>query len=142
MKPVLFPVLAAATLALAACAATPGPGPRPGPAVALPGGEWNVERIEETPLAPRSFIAMTFGTDGRVLGRAACNGWSAGYRVEGRAISFTQGAATLKACLPPLGDQEGRFHRVLSEVRRYEILPDGTLLLLTADGRAIRARRG
>ena len=90
----------------------------------------------------RSFIAMTFGTDGQVLGRAACNGWSAGYRIEGGAISFTQGAATLKACGPALDEQETRFHRALSEVKRFEILPGGALVLLTSDGRSIRARRG
>lgn len=138
MKPFIFPMLAAASLALAACAAMPDAGP----ATTLTGGEWNVVRVEDRPLAERSFIAMTFGADGQVLGRAACNGWSAGYRVEGSAISFTQGAAMLRGCAPPLGEQEGRFHRVLSEVRRFELLPDGTLVLLTGDGRSIRARRG
>jgi heat shock protein HslJ len=138
MKPFIFPLLAAASLALAACTAMPDAGS----ATTLTGGEWNVVRVEDRSLADRSFIAMTFGTDGRVLGRAACNGWSAGYKVEGSAISFTQGAATLKACMAPLDEQEGRFHRVLSEVRRFEFLPDGALVLLTGDGRSIRARRG
>jgi heat shock protein HslJ len=138
MKPFIATLLGVASLAIAACAATP----EPGTAARLAGGEWTVERIEDRPLVDRSFIAMTFGTDGRVLGRAACNGWSAGYRVEGGAISFTQGAATLRACAPPLGEQESRFHRVLSEVRRFELLPDGALVLLTGDGRSIRARRG
>jgi heat shock protein HslJ len=138
MKPPIASLLAAFSLAIAACAAAPGPGP----AASLSGGEWRVERLEDRPLVDRSFIAMTFGADGRVLGRAACNGWSAGYRIEGGAISFTQGAATLKACGPPLDEQEGRFHRVLSEVRRFELLPDGALVLRTGDGRSIRARRG
>lgn len=138
MKPIPFASLVAASLALVACAVAPVPDP----AAKLAGGEWSVDRIEDRPLVDRSFIAMTFGPDGRVLGRAACNGWSAGYRIEGGAISFTRGAATLKACGPALDEQEARFHRVLSEAKRFEILPDGALVLLTSDGRSIRARRG
>ena len=140
-------------LAAAACSAVPpaattvppagGAGIPASSAGRLAGGEWHVERVEDRPLVERSFITMRFGEDGQVLGRAACNGWSAGYRVTGRAIAFTAGMATLRACVPAaLGEQEGRFHRVLSAVRRFEITPDGTLVLSTQDGRSIRARRG
>lgn len=130
-------LLIASSLALAACAADPH-----APGGTLEGGEWLVERVEDRPLVDRSFIAMRFGADGRVLGRAACNGWSAGYKAEGGRISFTAGAATLKACAAALGEQEGRFHRLLSQVSRYRFADDGVLVLEAADGRAIRARRG
>lgn len=133
----IAPLLAAAAMALAACASVPAP-----PGGALEGGEWLVERVEDRPLVDRSFIAMRFGADGRVLGRAACNGWSAGYKAEGERIAFTAGAATLRACAPALGEQEGRFHRLLSQVTRYRFAEDGALVLESADGRAIRTRRG
>ena len=145
MSPALSPLLAAGAIALAACAAPPGapaPAAPPFPAAALAGGEWNVERIEDRPLLERSFIAMSFGADGRVLGRAACNGWSAAYKVDGKKITFAGGAATLRACPGGLTEQEGSFHRMLSKVTRYEFAPDGALLLLADDGRSIRARRG
>jgi len=50
-------------------------------------------------------------------------------------------ATTRKLCAPSLMAQEDRFLDVLRNVSRFEISPDGALILHTGDGRTITARR-
>ena len=45
------------------------------------------------------------------------------------------------ACLPDLMTQETAFLGMLRDVRHFDVRPDGTLELKTADGRTIVARR-
>jgi heat shock protein HslJ len=47
----------------------------------------------------------------------------------------------MKACEDPLMKQEQAFLGVLQGVERFEIRPDGTLVLHAADKRSITARR-
>jgi heat shock protein HslJ len=47
----------------------------------------------------------------------------------------------MKACPPPLMQQEDALLAILRDAMRFERPPDGTLLLHTAGGRTIRATR-
>jgi heat shock protein HslJ/uncharacterized lipoprotein YbaY len=111
-------------------------------AASLRGAEWVVEDIDGGGIVDGSHATLTFGEDGRVTGSTSCNSYSAGYTVTGDSLTFTQAASTLKACVPALMTQEERFMSVFRDVRTFTITPDGALVLRTADGRTMTARRG
>jgi heat shock protein HslJ len=114
-----------------------------GEAVALlRGPEWVVEDIDGKGIVDRSRATLSFGADARVTGNASCNTYSAGYRLSGEGLEISAAAVTMKACVPALGNQERSFLGILQAVIRFEIRPDGALVLHTADGRKLRARRG
>ncbi len=47
----------------------------------------------------------------------------------------------MRACPPALMKQEDLFFDVLAKTQRFEINPNGALILWSADGRSITARR-
>ncbi len=116
--------------------------PVPDGAAALLGAEWVVEDIAGAGIVDRSHATLIFGADGRVSGSGSCNSYSAGYMVTGDSLTITQAVSTLKACVPALMSQEEKFMGLLRDVRTFAIAPDGALVLRTADGRTIKARRG
>jgi heat shock protein HslJ len=79
--------------------------------------------------------------EGRVAGNASCNRFVGGYNLSGEGLSFTQMGTTMMACEEPLGLQEARFLELLQAVSRFEISPEGRLVLHTPDGRSITAKR-
>ena len=112
------------------------------PADLLKGGEWVVEDITGVRLVDHSRITLAFGADGRVSGMASCNRYGAEYALTGEGLTISKGFTTRMACDPPLMNQEQVFLEVLSKVQRFELGPNGTLILHTADRRTITARRG
>lgn len=139
----------AAILLLAGCsqdaqrpAAEPAPAPPSAqPAASLQGTEWVVERLGEAPLVEGSRVTLRFGAEGRLSGKASCNGYSAGYTLEGQRLTVSQPASTRMACAEPLMEQEQRFFELLEGTQRYELTPDGLLRLHAGEGRSIQARR-
>ena len=123
----------------------PGPGASstPAPMVPLAGAEWRVVDIARTPVVENSSVTLTFGADGRVSGNSTCNSFSGPYEASGDSLHIGPTMGTLRACVETsLMEQETRFLAVLGEVRAYTITPDTSLVLRTADGRTITARRG
>ena len=122
--------------------ATPAPAPDP-----LAGTRWEVVNYNNgsaiTTLLPDTRITMDFGTDGRITGRAGCNSYSAGYRVNGSGITIEQPAATSLWCGEPKGvmDQEANFLAALQSAATFRI--DGNLLDMrtAADQIAVIANR-
>lgn len=112
------------------------------PAALLRGGEWVVQDITGVHLVDRSRITLAFGADGRISGKASCNRYGAEYALTGEGLTIAKGFTTRMACDPPLMQQEQVFLEVLNKVDRFEMGPDGTLLLHTGDRRTITARRG
>lgn len=108
----------------------------------LVGVEWVVEDIDGGGIVELSRTTLTFGADGRVAGSLSCNSCTAGYTVKGDSLTITQAASTLKACVPALMAQEERFMSIFRDVRTWTITDEGALVLRTADGRTITARRG
>jgi heat shock protein HslJ len=111
------------------------------PASLLRGGAWVVESIDGTPVIPEGKPTIAFGDDGIVAGHASCNSYSGSFALTGEGLTISRISSTTKACQPPLMQQEGAVLAVLRGVMRYERPSDGTLVLHTAAGRSIRARR-
>lgn len=111
------------------------------PASLLHGREWVVETIDGKGLVDRSRATLNFGADGRVAGRASCNNFTAQYTLTGETLTVSKAASTMMACPDALMDQEKRFLDVLGSVRRFDLRPDGALVLQADDRRTITARR-
>lgn len=111
------------------------------PATLLQGGDWVVEDIARGGIIDRSRVTLLFGADGRVSGRASCNSYTGAYELTGEGLRIGKAATTTMACAPPLMEQERRFLEALAAVRRFEIAPDGALVLVSADGQRIIAAR-
>jgi heat shock protein HslJ len=107
----------------------------------LTGLEWIVETIGGAPLTEKSEATILFLEEGRVAGNASCNRFTGGFQLTGEGLRFGQMAGTMMACEEPLRRQEERFLGLLMETHRFEIDPNGRLVLHTSDGRRISARR-
>jgi heat shock protein HslJ/uncharacterized lipoprotein YbaY len=110
------------------------------PADLLVGAEWVVEDITGG-IVERSRATLNFNADGNLNGRASCNTYTTTYKLSGEGLAIGKTAATMMACAPSLMQQEGRFLDILQQARRFEITDIGALVLITADGRRITARR-
>jgi heat shock protein HslJ len=111
------------------------------PAALLLGPEWAVESIGGTGIIADSRVTIAFHEDGRLGGSASCNRYNAGYELTGEGLTFGHAASTMMACEPLLMEQERRFFDALAGVRRFEVAPDGALVLLADDGPKLVARR-
>lgn len=107
----------------------------------LTGGEWVVEEIGGRPVIAGADVTILFMEEDRVAGSASCNRFIGGYRLTGEGLSFSQLGGTLMACPGPLADQEARFLKLLQETYRFEIDPEGRLVLHTPQQQRIVARR-
>jgi len=107
----------------------------------ITGGEWIVETIGGAPVIDQSGATILFMEEGRVAGNASCNRFIGGYHLTGEGLSFSQMGNTMMACEEPLSLQEARLLELLQAVSRFEISPEGRLVLHTPDGRSITAKR-
>jgi heat shock protein HslJ len=107
----------------------------------LTGGEWIVETIGGAPVVDKSGATILFMEEGRVAGNASCNRFVGGYSLTGEGLSFSQMGTTMMACEEDLSLQEARLIELLQAVFRFEISPEGRLVLHTPDGRNITAKR-
>ena len=108
---------------------------------ALIGREWMIEDIGGKGVIDSSPASLLFLPNGRLAGNASCNQLIAGYEQDGAALTLSQTAATMMMCAPALMDQEKRLLDTLPLVSSYTIDDTGALVLSTADGAAITARR-
>jgi heat shock protein HslJ/uncharacterized lipoprotein YbaY len=107
----------------------------------LQGGTWVVQDIRGTTPVEKSRVTLNFGQDGRVSGNSSCNSYSGSFKIAGDNLTIGQTIGTMKACADPLMKQEQAFLGILRAVQRFEIRPDGTLVLHATDKRSIAARR-
>jgi heat shock protein HslJ len=111
--------------------ATPAPAPNP-----LAGTRWDVVNYNDgaaiVTLVPGTSITMEFGAGGQVTGNSGCNSFSAGYSVNGSALSITQPGGTQQFCAEPEGvmDQEARFLAALQSAASFRI--NGSQLEITS----------
>jgi heat shock protein HslJ len=111
------------------------------PNALLTGGEWTVQSIDGVPVIEKSHVTIVFLEDWRVAGSASCNRFIGGYRLTGEGLSFSQMGTTMMACDDHLSQQESRFLEVLQAVSRFEISPEGHLVLHTPDQRSVTGHR-
>jgi heat shock protein HslJ len=107
--------------------ATPAPAPNP-----LAGTRWDVVNYNDgsaiVTLIAGTSITMEFGAGGQVTGNSGCNSFSAGYTVNGSAISITSPGGTQQFCESPEGvmGQEASFLAALPTAASFRI--DGSQL--------------
>jgi heat shock protein HslJ/uncharacterized lipoprotein YbaY len=107
----------------------------------LTGGEWVVEEIGGRPVIADADATILFMEEDRVAGSASCNRFFGSYKLSGEGLSFGQMGGTMMACPGPLADQEARFLKLIQETYRFEIDPEGRLVLHTPHQQRIVARR-
>jgi len=112
-----------------------------GGAGGLVGAAWRVEDLNGGGVIDKSQTSLEFNAEGRVSGIAGCNRYSADYTTGEGKLSFGQAAVTRRACPPAVGEQERTFLDLFGAIGSYTFDGDGSLILKTADGRTIRARR-
>ena len=108
---------------------------------ALQAGEWRVEDIAGAGVIDNSPATLLFGADGRLSGNASCNRLIASYTVDGSKLTISPAGTTMMACPPAVMDQERKLVDLLGTVSSYNIDREGTLILATASGKKIVARR-
>jgi heat shock protein HslJ len=111
------------------------------PASLLQGAEWTVDELDGKSPVKDSKITLNFAADGSLSGSSSCNRLATSYALTGESLSIKQGAGTMMACDAPVMEQESAFLALLSRVNQFSVADDGALLLKTADGKTIRARR-
>ena len=136
-------VAIASVLLLAACATTGSEPPSTGAASSarLQEGEWRIEAIGGQGVIDNSRATLVFGSDGRLSGDASCNRLIASYTVQGEKITISPAGLTMMACPPALMDQERKLVDLLRAVSTYSIDGTGALVLRTASGKQVVARR-
>lgn len=107
----------------------------------LIGREWIIEDIAGKRVIDDSPAVLQFLPNGRLGGNATCNLLAASYSLDGALLTVGAAGATMMACPPAAMDQEGRLLALLAKVSGYSIDATGKLVLTTADGETITARR-
>ncbi len=132
-----------AGLMLSACATTGSGSSSAGTisVTALQAGEWRVEDIAGAGVIDNSPATLLFGPEGRLSGNASCNRLIASYTVEGSRLTISPAGTTMMACPPALMDQERKLVDLIGTVTRYSIDRTGKLILISASGKSIVARR-
>jgi len=97
----------------------------------LIGAAWLAEDLEKRGVLDRAQTTIHFDSQERVSGSTGCNSYSASYKLKGNGLRFGPAAATRRACVPALMDQEQRFTRVLDATTSYR--QDGEFLRLFND---------
>lgn len=110
--------------------------PRP-----LLGPEWVVEDIAGRGVIDGAPATLQFLADGRLAGSATCNRLVGRYEADGERLTISGPGTTMMACPPALMEQERALLDLLPTVDRYRIDGTGALVLTTAGGDTITARR-
>ena len=113
---------------------------QPQTATQLTGVTWEVVNYNHNQQAVQGVLLGTqitavFGEDGQMSGTAGCNNYSAGYTVDGNAITIGPAISTMMFCGDPEGvmEQEMAYLQALPSAATYVVQGD-RLDLLAADG--------
>ena len=104
----------------------------------LESGTWQVTEYvaaDGTATAPVADAIVTF-QNGQITGNGGCNGFFAGYTLDGNALAITLGGRTSMACEDAVMAQEDAILAALGQVAAYEVA-DSQLQLLGEDGTAL-----
>jgi putative lipoprotein len=110
----------------------------PGAAVATPQGRWLAEDIGGKGVLDRIQSVLDLAGDGTVTGSGGCNHLTGKASVDGTGLRFGPLAATRRACIPAVGEQEARFFAALAATRGWQLdAARGKLVLLDAQGQPL-----
>jgi len=103
----------------------------------IEGRDWRAQNVND--VAINGTQPLTLRLQGKqATGSAGCNSFSASYKIKAERIEFGPLTSTRMACEPALMEQETRFLAILAAARSYTRYGNGSLSLITPDGRAIR----
>ncbi|HQU68862.1 MAG TPA: YbaY family lipoprotein [Albidovulum sp.] len=101
---------------------------------AAPEGRWLAEDILGGGVLDRVETRLEIGADGGVAGSSGCNAISGTAMIAGDSIKFGPIAATRKACVPAVGDQEQKFFKALGLTGRWHYDAQRQKLTLSGQG--------
>ena len=109
----------------------------------LLGQEWRIESLDGIGLLANSQATLQFLANGRLAGSATCNRILGSYSSEeGKPrLRIEPAGTTMMICPEALMNQERKLLGLLPQVQRYRIDASGALVLETANGKTILARR-
>jgi len=99
-----------------------------------PKGHWLAENILGGGVIDRVESRLEITSDGSVYGSGGCNAISGTAKIVGDSIEFGPIAATRKACVPAVGDQEQKFFKALGLTRRWQYDAQQEKLMLLGKG--------
>ncbi len=102
--------------------------------VTLVGSTFDIVEVRGTPVLESSSPDITFGTDGRVSGRATVNRLMGQYALEGDVLRLGALATTMMAGPPEHMDQEQRVLAALGQPLRVEAGGGDEVRLVSDDG--------
>lgn len=127
MSGMLYPhtaTLARASTNLAGCA---------GDSDAVLAGDWTATALNGAPLPEGATVTLSF-LDGRLIGKSGCNSYIGSYSLTGEGLSIGDTGATRMACPAPLMETEQAVFAAFAATARFDITPDGALVLQSAEG--------
>ncbi|MGI6502473.1 MAG: META domain-containing protein [Candidatus Methanoculleus thermohydrogenotrophicum] len=134
-------IIVVACIATAGCTGS-SPTP-PGTVVGLTEVPWSLETyLAENgtlvPVLPGTEVSAWFGDDGRVVGLAGCNRYSADYRLDGTTLTVSPPVSTRMYCAEPEGimEQEARFLALLGSAAGCQVEEDH-LVITDASGATV-----
>lgn len=100
---------------------------------------WQAESIGGKPVVSGSEVTLMLGGDGKVGGKSGCNGYGASYQLDGSSLKvFPPMIGTMMACAPALMDQEQSYRGLLEKAASVNVMTDGKLEVVSANGATIR----
>ena len=107
----------------------------------LLGAEWVIEDIGGAGVIDDTHASLHFLPGGRLAGNATCNRVIGSYEATVGTLVLTPSGMTKMACPQALMRQEQKLMALLPTVQSYRIDDTGSLVLVTASGATITARR-
>ena len=101
---------------------------------ALWGTAWRLEDLAGAGVLDRVQATLEFPSEGRTSGNGSCNRFNGVATIDGSAIQFGGIAATRKACVEAVMNQEDKYFAALRDAERFEI--DGQMLKVYVAGKA------
>ncbi|MEI4232738.1 META domain-containing protein [Roseovarius sp. D22-M7] len=91
---------------------------------------WRITAIGGAELVEPERLSLNFLPPDRVAGSSGCNRIIGSFNLTGESLQFGTMGSTMMACDDPLMAQERRMLDALEQVTRFDITPDGTLILI------------
>lgn len=107
----------------------------------LVGREWLIEDIAGRGVIDDSAASLQFLPDGSLAGNTTCNRLIGSFEAKGSALTLGLAGTTMMACAPAMAGQEQFLLELLAQVRSFSVDANGALILETARGETISARR-
>ncbi len=107
----------------------------------LLGQEWVIESIAGAGVIDNSHATLHFLPHGKLAGSATCNRILGSYETQAAMLRIQPAGTTRMACPPALMHQERKLLDLLPAIASYRIDNTGALVLRTADGQTVLARR-